>query len=74
MFSTKELRMVYLEISSVLLADDVISDMEQLFIEDISKQFGMSIDEIENAKQALLTLKQAYSMMADCVSGKGCCS
>lgn len=69
-FSTQELRMAYLEILSVLLADDVISDMEQLFIEDISEQFGMSIDEIENAKKALLTLKQAYSMMADCVSGK----
>lgn len=70
LFSAQELRMVSLEILAVLLADDVISDEEQLFIEDISAQFGMSIHETENAKKALLTLKQAYSMMADCVSGK----
>ena len=66
----QELRITYLEILSVLLADDVISDMEQLFIEDISAQFGISDDEIENAKQALLTLKQAYSMMSDYIAEK----
>lgn len=69
-FSIQELRITYLEILSVLLADDVISDMEKLFIEDISAQFGISDDEIENAKQALLTLKQAYSMMSDYIAEK----
>ena len=44
--------------------------MEKLFIEDISAQFGISDDEIENAKQALLTLKQAYSMMSDYIAEK----
>lgn len=69
-FTTQELRMAYLEILSVLLADDVISDMEKLFIEDISAHFGMDDNELEEAKQALSMLKNAYGMMTNYIIGK----
>lgn len=69
-FTPTELGMVYLEILSVLLADDHISEMEQVFIEDISRYFGMNEQEIKNAEEALLLLKRAYSMMADFIVGK----
>ena len=69
-FTPTELRMAYIEILSVLLADDHISEMEQLFIEDISGHLGMSEQEIESAEEALLLLKRAYSMMSDFIAGK----
>lgn len=69
-FTPYELRMAYIEILSVLLADDHISEMEQLFIEDISDRFRMNEQEMQNAEEALLLLKRAYSMMSDFISRK----
>ena len=60
--------MSYLEIMSVLLADNTITEMENLFIEDISEQFNMSKDEVSEAKEALLSLKATYKMMSEFIA------
>lgn len=67
-FSRQEIRMSYLEIMSVLLADNTITEMENLFIEDISEQFNMSKDEVSEAKEALLSLKATYKMMSEFIA------
>lgn len=69
-YTPEELRMAYLEVMSVLLADNDISDMEDAFIEDISEHFGMNNVDVDNAKRALFTLKKSYSMISEFISGK----
>lgn len=70
LYSPTELRMAYIEILSVLLADAHISEMEQLFIEDISEHFGMNEQEMQSVEDTLLLLKRVYSKISDFICGK----
>lgn len=68
-FSVDKLKMAYLEVMAVILADDVLESEEELFIENISKKFYVNENDKVIAIDALSTLKMAYGKMSDFIKG-----
>ena len=69
-FDTSELRMIYLEIVSVVLADNIVKSNEKELLSIISGEFGFSKEEEKEAIDILDSLKKVYERMTSFIEVK----
>lgn len=69
-FDINELRMIYLEIVAVVLADNIVKKDEKTILRKISNEFGISIESENEAINILKTLKTVYEKMSSFVENK----
>ena len=69
-FDMNELRMIYLEIVSVILADNIIESNEKDVLSKISTEFGFDKENENEAIDILMNLKKVYERMSSFVEIK----
>lgn len=69
-FDISELRMIYLEIVSVILADNIVKSDEKYLLSKITDEFGFDNEEENEAIDILKTLKTVYERMSSFIDVK----
>lgn len=69
-FDINELRMIYLEIVAVVLADNIVKNDEKELLRKISNELGISLKDENEAINILKMLKKVYEKMSSFVEDK----
>lgn len=69
-YTIQEVKMAFLELLAVILADDVIESSEKELLDILTKKFCIDDIEKENAINAIVTLKDAYAKMSCFIYGE----
>lgn len=67
--SEEEIRAILIEITALILADDICDEQEEVFMQKFIKKTGISNDEYKRVSEMLARLSTLYKELNDFVSG-----
>ena len=67
--SEEEIRAILIEITALILADDICDEQEEVFMQKFIKKTGISNDEYKRVSEMLARLSTLYKEINDFVSG-----
>lgn len=67
--SKDEIRAILIEITALILADDICDEQEEVFMQNFIKKTGISNDEYKRVSEMLARLSALYKEINDFVSG-----
>lgn len=67
--SKEEIRAILIEITALILADDICDEQEEVFMQNFIKKTGISNDEYKRVSEMLARISTLYKELNDFVSG-----